>query len=118
MSTALILGGTALESDPDQFGPVISSLQPPSGPPGTAVTISGKNFTPTAGFRGSKGGGDDYGGNMVHFGSDVTIKNINSSDGITLKFEVPQSVAPGTYNVSVVNSKGASNTVSFQVTKD
>ena len=97
--------------------PFISSLRPTSGPVGTLVTVSGKGFTPTAGFQGSSPGRGDYGGNTVRIGSDVTLKNLNSADGVTVKFEIPQNVAPGVYGVTVVNENGTSNSVNLTVTE-
>jgi hypothetical protein len=101
-----------------QSGPAIASLNTASGPPATTVTVTGKNFEPTAGYRGSPGGGDDYVGNTVHFGSGVTLKNINSADGMTLKFDVPKDIDAGVYSVTVANSKGVSNSLDFTVTKN
>ena len=97
--------------------PFISSLQPTSGPVGTVVTVSGKGFTPTAGFRGSSGGGD-YGGNTIRLGSNVTLKNLNSVDGVTVKFEIPKNMAPGVYSATIVNSNGTSNSVKLTVTEN
>ena len=95
--------------------PVISSLRPTSGTPGTLVTISGKGFTPTAGFRGSPRQESDYGGNTVRIGSGVTLKNLNSTDGLTVQFTIPRDIAPGVYGVTVVNSNGTSNNVNLTV---
>jgi IPT/TIG domain-containing protein len=96
--------------------PVISSIRPTSAPVGMLVTISGKGFTPTAGVSGSPDGGEDYGGNTVQLGSDVTLRNLNSADGVTVKFEIPQGIAPGVYGLKIVNSNGASNTVNLTIT--
>ncbi len=96
--------------------PSIFSLNPKSGPIGTVVTVSGSGFTPTAGFQGSTNGHEDYGGNTVRLGSDVTLKSINSTDGVTLRFEIPQSAAPGLYSLTVVNQNGASNSLKLKVT--
>jgi len=98
--------------------PFISSLKPSSGPAGTSITVSGKGFTPTAGFMGSPDSREDYGGNTVRLGSDVTVKNLNSADGTTVTFDIPQNVAPGVYSVTIVNSNGTSNSVNLTVTED
>lgn len=96
--------------------PFVSSIRPTSGPPGTLITVSGKGFTPTSGYRGSPDGGGDYGGNTVRLGSDVTVKNVNSADGVNLQFEIPKNVAPGVYMLTIVNSNGTSNSVDLTVT--
>jgi len=82
------------------------------------VTVSGKGFTPTAGFKGSPGGDEDYGGNTVRLGSAVTLKNLNSADGTSFQFSIPQNIAPGVYSLTVVNSNGASNSVNLTITKE
>src|SRR3989338_2165129 len=88
----------------------INSLYPTSGGVGTSVTVFGSGFTQR--------------GNTVHFGPGV-ITNITSSDGTSLSFIVPsqltgygsQSMALGTYNVSVTNERGAtSGALPFTVT--
>jgi peptidoglycan hydrolase-like protein with peptidoglycan-binding domain len=88
----------------------ITSLYPASGGVGTTVTIFGSGFSQR--------------GNSVRFGSGV-ISNLTSSDGTSLSFIVPtqltgygsQSMALGTYNVSVTNERGStSNTLPFTVT--
>lgn len=97
--------------------PFISLLRPTSGPVGTLITVSGSGFTPTAGFRGAPGGGEDYGGNTVQIGSEVTLKNLNSADGMTVKFEIPPNLAPRVYGLTIVNQNGTSNSVNLTVTK-
>jgi len=97
--------------------PFISELRPSSGQVGTLVTVSGSGFKPTAGgVMGAPGGGRDYSGNTVQFGPKVVLKNVNSADGVTVQFDIPRSVTPGTYQVSIANENGASNTVSLTVT--
>jgi hypothetical protein len=98
---------------PGSSSPFISSLQPASGPAGTMVTVSGTGFLPTFG----SGSGGYFGGNTVTLGSQVVVNNLNSQDGLTLQFQVPPNIAPGTYSLGVSNQNGASNTVSFTVTK-
>ncbi len=95
--------------------PVISSLQPTAGAAGTTVKVSGKGFVPTSGRMGASG--EDFGGNTVHLGARVEIKNRNSEDGVSLEFSVPPEIAPGTYDVRVTNQNGSSNAVKFTVTK-
>lgn len=102
--------------------PTINYLQPNYGMVGASITISGSGFTLT--------------GNKIKFGN-LGIENnpsysLNSSDGRTIVFSVPSSnylacwaygcmapvmmTQPGTYNVSVINSNGTSNEISFTVT--
>ncbi len=97
--------------------PVIFELVPSSGPVGTVVRINGSGFTPS--------------GNTIKFGIGY-IKNLDSPDGKTLKFTVPDGfdlchpsgypcalayppVTPGEYKVSVLNAKGESNVLPFTV---
>src|SRR6185436_11657 len=99
----------------------INYLQPSYGPVGTSIVINGSGFTQT--------------GNRVKFGNLGSENNpsysLNSSDGKTLVFPVPQGnylscwysrpacmaaqylTQPGNYNVSVINANGQSNEVSF-----
>ena len=101
--------------------PTISSLQPTSGPIGTTVTITGSGFTST--------------GNTVNFGNGVIQKNVSSFDGKTVTFTIPSYISPycppqmfcsavvypvnpGSYNVSVTNGNGTSNSLSFIVTSN
>ncbi|MDO8552807.1 MAG: IPT/TIG domain-containing protein [bacterium] len=88
----------------------VNSLYPTSGGVGTSVTVFGSGFSQR--------------GNSVHFGPGV-ITNLTSSDGTSLSFTVPsqftgygsQSMAVGTYNVSVTNDRGStSNSLPFTVT--
>ena len=91
---------------------IINSLQPTSGPVGTSVTVTGNGFTPT--------------GNKIKFGDSGSENDpsysLNSSDGRTLVFPVPNSKflssypQPGFHSVSVINSSGTSNTVPFMIT--
>lgn len=97
--------------------PSISYLSPSSGYVGTQVTIYGTNLSSS-------------GINTIYFGSGA-IQNVYSN-GNAITFTVPSftsqycapgltcgtvplPVGPGTYNVSVMNSWGTSNTVSFTV---
>ncbi len=100
--------------------PQISSLTPTSGAVGATVIVQGSGFA---------------GNNTVHFGNGV-VANVYSSNGTSLSFNVPerldpacyftnppcmtfaasQLVTPGVYSVSVENSRGTSNSISFTVT--
>ena len=100
------------------------SLQPSSGPVGTQINIVGNGFTTT--------------GNKIRFGNTFYNNNsnysLNSIDGRTLTFTVPSAsyygcpdgssicyspltlITPGTYPISIMNTNGTSNTVTFTVT--
>lgn len=80
--------------------PQIGSLNPDAGPPGIQVTISGSGFTPT--------------GNTVQSNGAVVADNLGSADGKTLAFTVP-AASPGEYPLSVSNSNGISNEMTFAV---
>jgi hypothetical protein len=92
----------------------VYALSPQSGPEGTSVTVTGFGFT------------ND---NAIHFGDRVvTHVGIRSTFGVScalapncqgglrqlLVFKVP-SAPPGKYQVSVENSNGKSNELSFSV---
>ncbi len=97
----------------------INSLNPVSGPVGTAVTITGSGFAST--------------GNNVSMRSYLVAGNLTSGDGKTLQFTVPAtlapncavgtacpqyivSVTPGDYSVVVTNANGTSTAQIFSVT--
>ena len=99
--------------------PTISSVIPSSAIAGTIVTIYGTGFTAS--------------NNSVLLSGSLSgsiAKNLSSSNGTTLMFTMPNSIGPncfnqticpdwvailqaGTYNLSVENTNGTSNTVSF-----
>ena len=107
----------------NKSAPTINFIQPSVGVIGTSVTITGSGFTAT--------------GNKIKFGNLGSENNptysLNSSDGKTLMFTVPSGnylscwssvpacmapqymTQPGSYQVSVINSNGQSNEVSFSV---
>lgn len=78
----------------------LSSLSPVSGERGTILTIYGSNF--------------DYSNNTVYFGSQP-VANITSSNGTSLTVTVPWTLNPGGVGVYVTNSRGTSNTLTFNV---
>ena len=102
--------------------PQITSLSTTSGSIGNRVQITGSNFTAS--------------GNTVHFGPELTLNNLQSSNnGTAIYFDVPSGIASvpyppgnvscpslsklviaGNYPVSVENGSGKSNEVSFAVT--
>lgn len=102
---------------PLPVGPFISSIAPSSGPAGTSIELSGRQFLAD---------------NTVLFGA-VQIRHVgvasafgiactsdpNCRSGIvqTLRFKVPAKAAPGPTKVSVKNANGASNAVDFTVLK-
>jgi len=125
LSLFLPLSTYAVTPLPD---PHLSSLAPSSGPVGTMVTLTGTGFTPSA--------------NTLHIGSkslsplpdEGVVPNLSSSDGKTLIFSFPSSLAPactfqipackvperqvipGSYLLSVSNANGSSNQIEFRVT--
>lgn len=102
-----------------QVAPRIAGLLPGSGAVGTVVTITGANFLTT--------------NNTVKFGAGY-LRNLDSPDGITLQFTVPDGldlcapdavgvcpgayppVTPGSYVFAVVSGTQTSNSVTFTVT--
>jgi len=121
---------------PPQSSVSIYSITPSSGPVGTTVTLGGNGFTADNIIHFG-------GGAIAHVAAAPAVFNCpmqpaGSTGGCgaysqTLTFVVPQSVGPycapgtacpmyvqlitpGTYNVSVQNSNGTSNTVTFTVT--
>jgi fibronectin type 3 domain-containing protein len=121
---------------PPAAGPSIVSINPISGPIGTAVTLTGYGFT--------------WNNTILLNGNLIIARNVptssseptvcgNSTNGCqggmedTLKFAIPASVAPncsigvacpqymeilqpGSYTISVENSNGTSNAVTFTIT--
>ena len=75
-------------------------LGPRIGPSGTSVTITGRDLKAT--------------GTQVNFGA-LTITDVPSTWGSSSTFVVP-SAATGVHNVSVTNSDGRSNVVTFTIT--
>ncbi len=109
---------------PAPAGVVINSISPGSGPVGTSITITGTGFNAS---------------NKVLFDNSVAAANVPlsaaSSNGVLgLTFTLPSGmgpdckaneacpmyellVSPGTYTVTVENTAGVSNAISFVVTK-
>ncbi len=81
--------------------PSISALAPPSGLPGSAVTISGANF------------GATQGSSVVTFGG--TTATVTSWSNTAIAATVPQ-LAAGAVNVVVRSAAGNSNAAAFTVT--
>jgi len=128
-SAACLLCGLALQNGCVQgqtspTGLSVVAVTPASGPVGTAVTIEGSGFSPTA--------------NIVKFGAGY-LSDITSADSRTLRFTVPEGqnmcpplelgdnkpcaggayprVQPGSYEVSVVSRTATSGEVVFTVTE-
>jgi hypothetical protein len=98
----------------------IRSLSPNAGAIGSTVTIYGSGFTSD---------------NTILFGGGALV-HVRSYDGSSISFNVPgslnprcyysqpacliasQQTLPGSYNVSIENSNGASNAISFTVTSE
>ena len=79
--------------------PTLGSLSVYTGVSGTMVTVYGSNFDPL--------------NNSVRFGPSSAVAS--SQSGSQLVFVVP-AVAPGSYQVSVSNARGVSNSMTFTVT--
>lgn len=88
MITALILSGCGDDdSAPAERNPEISSINPESGPPGTAVTITGSDFSPTASE------------NQVTFaGTEAEVTGASESE---LNTTVPEDAESGPVEVTV-----------------
>lgn len=102
--------------------PVIRAIEPQKGPVGTAVTLSGVNFTTS--------------GNVIRFGGGFIREPVDSEDQRILVFRVPASLVqcspalvsdctPDAFKtpllaqqVQVVNTNGASNIVFFEVSEE
>jgi hypothetical protein len=103
--------------------PSVATVSPASGSVGTSVVVMGDGFTSSI--------------NTIRFGAGY-IKGLNSSDGVTLRFAVPEGqdlcppaevpspaagpcpgayprVTPGSYSISVINANGTSNGLTFTV---
>lgn len=82
----LLLAGCGGD-DNSSPNPEIAGVQPDSGPPGTAVTISGSGFSPTAS------------NNAVSF--DGTAASVTSATESEIKTEVPEGAETGPVSVTV-----------------
>jgi hypothetical protein len=104
--------GASAQANP----PTLIEIVPASGPAGPDyplhVTIRGTGFLP--------------GGNVVRFGP-VTLPAVSSPDGSRIMFYAPKEMpsrgevppaglTPGDYPVTVTNSAGTSNALSFRLT--
>src|SRR3989344_6760905 len=78
--------------------PVLTSLSPAYGGPGTSVTVYGTGF--------------DSANNTVYIGG-TTLRNISSYNGTALVFTMPSNIS-GSVSVSVGNTYGVSNALTFQ----
>jgi len=95
--------------------PTISGISPTLGHIGDTITVTGTGFTPT--------------GNAIQLGSGYVL-GVPSTEGKTLRLVLPAylgacppsagacaalalQVSPGTYQLSVVNEHGTSNSVPF-----
>jgi len=84
--------------------PQITSISPSSGTPNTKITLTGSGFTAT--------------GNSINWGNQLNaIRELSSTDGKTLTFSALQMQCPRkTCLVSVTNTNGTSNSVTFNLT--
>ena len=135
----LIVAGCSGPTDPSVGAAAaqsftITSLTPSSGSAGTEVVITGSGFTTTGNMVSFDARGIEPAGQMPVEPS--VIPNLPSIDGRTIVFTVLSiwrpacsysppgpcpianiPTAPGTYAVTVTNSNGVSNSVSFVVTR-
>ncbi len=106
--------------------PTISYLSPNSGAVGTSVTIYGTGFNSSCNIYSVCPTKPASSANTINFGNAV-IPFVYANNGTSITFTVPSSntcglgqmctqVIPGTYQVSVNNSNGVSNSVNFTVT--
>jgi hypothetical protein len=85
--------------------PVINSISPVSGAPGSVVTVTllGSNF---------------HSSGVSVSGTGITTSNmqiLNSATKITIKFTIASNAPPGPRDVTVSNIAGTSNAVTFTV---
>jgi IPT/TIG domain len=106
---------------PAAVAPTVSAVAPVAAEVGASVTVTGTGFTDT--------------GNAIRIGNGYVL-DLPSSDGTTITFTLPQALdacppnasgpcpqafarlMPGEYELSVITSGGASNTVRFVVRED
>lgn len=94
--------------------PRISKLNPSKGPSATVMVISGMNFD------------RDQTNNIIFGNNGQVFATVRSSDTTTLLFTIPDSmpgmssidIPAGTYNVTVRNSNGTSNSMPFTLTEN
>src|SRR5260370_199478 len=91
--------------------PAIDSIKPAEAAGGTTVQVVGSGFLPTSGYM----GGGDPGGNTVRIAPDIALKNLNSTDGVALQFQIPKDLKPAICRLSVLNANGSSNEVELTV---
>ncbi len=82
------------------YGVSLTSITPVSGERGTSITVYGTNL--------------DYFNNTVYFGSQP-VANVPSQNGTSLSVTIPWGINPGGVGVYVTNSRGTSNTLTFNV---
>src|SRR3989338_5967607 len=85
---------------PYNYGVSLTSITPVSGERGTNITIYGTNL--------------DYYNNTVYFGSQP-VANVASSNGTSLNVTIPTGINPGGVGIYVTNSRGTSNTLTFNI---
>ena len=115
--SALACGRPTPTVTPDVAGPVITALDPSSGPAGTSypirITILGHGFDPT--------------GNLVEFAG-IAVQDLASVDGSRIELFLPKErpssgevppmpLLPGRYDVTVSTSQGLSAPSIFTLTR-
>lgn len=88
-------------SEASTIGISIQSLSPSKGSTGTLITLTGTGL--------------NLAGNTVVLGNQVSRVRAIAQDGTSLKFTVPE-LAPGIYDVKIINQNVSSNMLTFTVT--
>jgi len=85
---ATLIFSTCDSGGSTELNPTITEIQPESGPPGTAVTITGNDFSPNTSE------------NTINFGENTAP--VNSASETELVTEVPQGLETGTAVIEVI----------------
>lgn len=113
--TAEVSATVSIQYSNQTQSPSISSISPSSGPYGTVVTVYGSGFT-------------RYNNSINYAGRTAVVTGVESTNGISLQFTIPATpcssgmfcaqvvMEPGTYQVSVTNQNGTSNSVNYTLT--
>jgi len=97
----LFIFSTCDSSGSTELNPAITDVQPESGPPGTAVTITGNNFSPSSSE------------NTITF--DGNAAPVNSASETELETEVPQGIETGVAEIQVTVDGNTATGLEFTV---
>jgi len=107
-----------VEDGPQEKKPVISSVTPTRGPVGTSITVKGDNFTDANDVHFGPGGVDDV--SATDNGTELTFSVPSATGPCVFQGELcrapMQQITEGSYQVSVSNTYGRSEPVTFTVT--